>query len=315
MTATQLRPRTAPEMLDAAFQLLREHTRPLFVLSAILVIPGVALGVVNALLFGDMLRPGAADPARPFAAIGRIFGVLLPVMTLLVCWFTVAFGALVAAASTAYLEGRDVDPATALRAARGRAGTLVGSGLLTWLLLLVQFLACAVLLVIVMALGMVGIMFVIPSARASTAAGVVSVVLGLVVFVLFAALGLMLAARYAALPGVVMHEPLGVTASMRRARALSRGSLRRVAGLLVLVGVMFAVASFGLFGVFYALVRSQVVAQVLASVVNVPLYALGGTIATVLYYDLRIRAEGFDIEMLAEELDALPVGTPREATP
>jgi hypothetical protein len=295
-------------MLDAAFQLLREHTRPLFVLSAILVIPGIALGVVNSLVFGDMLRPNAA---MPFAAAGRVFTVLLPAMTLWVCWFMIAFGALVWAASVAYMEGRDADPMDGLRAAFARAGTLVGGGLLTWLLLLVQLVGMGIALAIVIGVGFAAVSFAFGALQSPNAGAAVAVVLAVVMFVAVFVGSTMLIGRYAALPGVIMHEAVGAKAAMRRARELSRGSLRRIAGVLLLVTVLFFVVSLGVIAVFAFVTRSQIVAQVLASIANVPLYALTGTLMTVLYYDLRVRAEGLDIELLAEELDALP----REAAP
>lgn len=312
MPATQLRPRTAPEMMDAAFQLVREHAKSMFVLAAILVLPGVALGVANSLLFGDFFRLQASNPQQPFASIGRIFGVLFPILAVWICWFMIAFGALVSGASTAYLEGREIDPATALRAAKARAGTLVGSGLLTWLLLVVQFFACALLAAVVLGLVMAVVMFSSSALQAPNAGGVLGVILGLAMIVVVGAAGLMLTARYAALPGVVIHEQVGAIDAIRRAKTLAKGSLRRVAALLLLVGVIFLVISLCMIAIMFTL-GSQILVQVVASIVNVPLYALAGAIATVLYYDLRIRAEGFDIEMLADELDALPLATPPHA--
>ena len=309
-------------MLDAAFQLLREHPRPLFVLSAILVIPGVALGLVNSLFFGDVLSPTAAA-TQPFAALGRVFGVILPALLVWTCWFMVAFGALVWGASTAYMEGRDADPVAALRAAWARVGTLVGAGLLTWLLLFVQYVAVAIVFAIAIAMLSAGVGLAVRGLRSPVASGAIAVVLGIAMFAVLGGAMLVLAGRYVALPAVIMHEPGGATASMRRARELARGSYRRIAGLLLLVAVLFAILWIGTVAVFVIGAQSQTVAKVLASIVNVPLYALFGTITAVLYYDLRVRAEGLDIELLAEELDAIPSGavtpttptTPREVAP
>jgi hypothetical protein len=222
------------------------------------------------------------------------------------------------------MEGRDADPMDGLRAAFARAGTLVGGGLLTWLLLLVQLVGMGIALAIVIGVGFAAVSFAFGALQSPNAGAAVAVVLAVVMFVAVFVGSTMLIGRYAALPGVIMHEAVGAKAAMRRARELSRGSLRRIAGVLLLVTVLFFVVSLGVIAVFAFVTRSQIVAQVLASIANVPLYALTGTLMTVLYYDLRVRAEGLDIELLAEELDALPShaapgavsdARPREAAP
>jgi hypothetical protein len=301
-------------MLDAAFQLLREHPRPLFVLSAILVIPGVALGLVNSLVFGDLFSP-TTDATQPLVALGRVFGVVLPALAVWTCWFMLAFGALVWGASTAYMEGRDADPGAALRAAWARAGTLIGAGLLTWLLLFVQFIAVGLVFGVALAILSAGAGFVFRALQSQAASGTIALVVGLAMFVLFGGAMLVLTGRYVALPAVIMHEPGGAQTTMRRARELARGSYRRIAGLLLLVAVLFVSLWLGTLALLAFGARSQTLAKVVASIVNVPLYALFGTITTVLYYDLRVRAEGLDIEMLAEELDAIPSDTPASPTP
>jgi hypothetical protein len=293
-------------VLDAAFQLLREHTRSLFVLSTIVVIPGLAFGIVNQLVFGDIMRTATVNPTASLANAGRLVAVILPTMLLWMCWFMVGFGALISAASTAYLDGENREPGEALRAARSRAGTLVGAGLLTWLIVVLQFLG--IMLVLSIALGLLGgaVAAMTGMMRSPVAAGAMAIVFGLAIAALFIVAGVALVGRYVALPAVIMHETLGARAAMRRARELARGSMRRIIALLLLVAVLFLIVSFGTLGVFMALLRSPVLASVLANIVNVPLYALAGAIVTVLYFDLRIRGEGLDIEMLAAELDALP---------
>jgi hypothetical protein len=103
-----------------------------------------------------------------------------------------------------------------------------------------------------------------------------------------------------------VNERLGVRATMRRARELSRGSLGRITVLLLLVGVLSAVVTFGALLLSLAVLRNGVLASVVTSVFHVPLYTFAGALVAVLYYDLRVRHEGLDIELLAEEIGGTP---------
>jgi hypothetical protein len=51
VSVPHLRPRSAPELIDASFQLARHHYRPLLLLSAVVAIPSLLIGLVNAWFF------------------------------------------------------------------------------------------------------------------------------------------------------------------------------------------------------------------------------------------------------------------------
>jgi hypothetical protein len=309
--AWHLRPRSAPEIIDASIQLLRQHARPLLLLAVVSMIPGAVFGLLNALVAGSDLTALSASPKsvptmQPAAAL-----LLVPAALLGGCWFMIAFGAIVGAASTAYVDGAPIDPAEALRRVRARAGVVLGSGVLTYLLVLVQVAGLMVAFFVIGGIVAAVIGVVASAGRSAGTAGtallgVVALALGFAAVAVALCAGAWLVGRYAALPAVAVNESLGVRDSMRRARELSRGSVARVTGLLLLVGLLFLVVSIGGFVVLAAVLRNAAAASVLLSLVHVPLYAFGASLVAVLYYDLRVRHEGLDIELLAQELSTEP---------
>ena len=54
-------------------------------------------------------------------------------------------------------------------------------------------------------------------------------------------------------------------------------------------------------------IPSQIVQQMIATIVACLVYPIVGIIETMLYYDIRIRREGFDIEYLAAAAPAAPL--------
>lgn len=307
MSVEHLRPRTAPEVVDATFQLLRHHARPLMLLGTVVVLPGAALGLVSTLAVGRVFVMGDATNPFPRLQTGALL-TMLPIMLVGTCWFFVSFGALVASASTAYVDGIAREPGDALAIARERAGVLLGSGILTYLLVGLQFLGLmlGVMMVSGFAFAILGFFLPVmkPTAGGGALAGGVAIVLGFVMIAAFIAGGAWLAGRYVTLPAVATNERHGVTETMRRARELSKASGRRITGMLVIVGVIFFVVQFGAVALLAALLGNPAAAAALTSVIQVPLYTFAAVLIAVLYYDLRVRHEGLDIELLAAELDS-----------
>jgi hypothetical protein len=110
-----------------------------------------------------------------------------------------------------------------------------------------------------------------------------------------------------AAPAIVIE---GVTGwgGLRRSWSLSTGSWGRIFGILLLVSVMVAIMSGTISGFLglpsFALGEAQRVAAMSAaaavtSVFVIPIQLIA---VTLLYYDLRIRREAFDLEMLAASL-------------
>jgi hypothetical protein len=148
--------------------------------------------------------------------------------------------------------------------------------------LLARLIICSLLLAIVVGLGFIA--FFIP---------------GIVLLC-----GLLLA-----FPALVLEPGLTPTAALSRSWSLTRGSRWRMFGLLVTMALLLYVPLVGLGavaavampgGAFGAEQGTLTLAVV--GVVQMLLYPLLYCVLTVAYYDLRVRKEGFDLEVLASTL-------------
>lgn len=155
--------------------------------------------------------------------------------------------------------------------------------------------------------------FVLPMILASLAVGLV-VFLGLVLIVVpgvVAVCGLALT-----IPALVV-ESLQPSAAMGRSWALTRGHRLRMLALFFVIFILLVVpylAVMGVFGVVAAVVSAGgaktaggailLVGVVLAAIAQLLLSPLYQAALVITYYDLRVRKEGFDLEVLASSLQA-----------
>jgi hypothetical protein len=238
MHTTALRPRSATEIIDAAFRLCRAHYGALATATIVVFAPALILRL--------LLPPG-----------GAVFGALL--QNLLA---PVADGAAIAIVSGAYL-GRSVDAGTGLRALGGHVGSLIVGSIGRGLLII---------------LGMV--LLLVPG---------------------FIALALTFA-----MPMAIVLEGMGAGESLGRSRELARGHVLRILGTLFMAFGIFLVViltlSFALGLVAGAIGLGPRVAATIGEMVFILPYPLLSVVGTLLYYDLRIRKEGFDIDVMAQEL-------------
>jgi uncharacterized membrane protein len=184
---------------------------------------------------------------------------------------SVATAATVFIVSESYL-GRPIDARTALR----RAAPYIG-----------RILVCSMLTAFAVGIGL--FLFLIP---------------GLVLIA-----GLILA-----VPAIVIEPRLSASAALSRSWELTRGSRWRMFGLLLVLVVLLyiPIAAIGglvaLFvpgaGTVFARpgVAVSVAAVAISGVAQIFIYPLFYCVLTVAYYDLRVRKEGFDLEVLAATL-------------
>ena len=150
----------------------------------------------------------------------------------------------------------------------------------------------------------------------------------LVVFLIPAALAFILPAVYlyvawtVAAPVLLLEDVRG-RAALKRSRALVKGRWWPTLFVLILVGILTTVVQLLFLGLFAGVVSvsdnevaqavAEAVAQIAGSALTTPLSA---AVLTVLYFDLRVRKEGFDLELLARRIgvDAAPPA-PSDAAP
>jgi hypothetical protein len=113
---------------------------------------------------------------------------------------------------------------------------------------------------------------------------------------------------YAFVPQTVVIEGEGGFGAMKRSKYLINGYFRKVFILVVLVFIISLVitwiTSFGFSKMLFFMGDSSAfLGKGISNVVSVILEAFRITIIPLLYYDLRVRKEGFNLETLAKELE------------
>lgn len=109
-------------------------------------------------------------------------------------------------------------------------------------------------------------------------------------------------AKYFAVPATVVIEKLGAMAGLRRAGELSKGEKGKILKTMLLAFAIIIVFSF-VTGVLAAVFPSNpMLVEAASIVVTILIYPLVALTETLLYYDLRMRREGYDIELMAQEL-------------
>jgi hypothetical protein len=131
-----------------------------------------------------------------------------------------------------------------------------------------------------------------------------SVMVGLVLLVIP---GLILFVRLLFGPSTVVVEGARGRAALRRSWALTRGNSWRVAGIFLVAGLMAAVISAVVAAIGQAVASTagsadwfvRAVAGSVGAVVTTP---FAQTVTVLLYFDLRVRHDGLNLERLREEL-------------
>ena len=142
-----------------------------------------------------------------------------------------------------------------------------------------------------------------------------SVLTGLLVmvgFLLFVIPGIVLVCGVIlAFPALVLEPGTTASGALSRSWALTRGSRWRIFGMLVTLFLLLYIPIVALTALAAlvlpdaapgAAMTGGIVGLVLAGVLQLFLYPLFYCVLTVSYYDLRVRKEGFDLEVLAQTL-------------
>jgi len=247
-TPLPLRPRSATEIVDAAFQLYRRDPLSYLLVSAlcyapILVLQLVILGPTVQMMTADMLTRSMSS------MFVLLFGY----------WVSLALmsAVIIRLASDDYF-GRRLEPAVAVRDAVMRLPAVMLGLLLKYILMIVGFL-----------LFMVGMLYMI--------------------------------ARYFAVTSSIMLEGRGVFTAFGRSAVLSRGHKLHILFTSFLAFLIFVVVYFAIV-IVAAATGSVVISTVLTVAASILAYPLFAITEMLLYYDARVRNEGFDIEMMAEGL-------------
>lgn len=296
MTALHLRPRGFSELIDATFHIIRARFKALATVGALMMIPGAVMSLVLVLRMPDLMT---ATPGT-MPTLGReywtMFALVAPFSFAL---FTFGIAALIAMSSGAYL-GKEVDVREAFATARRRFWPVLGAFFVKWFMISVPIFAMLVI---------VGITAGGAAAASgdATMAGAMAGGVGVLLLLAWMIVAPILLLRWAVSTPAAVLEPIGPVASLSRSAKLTKGSKGRlfVLYLVFFVVAMVAVMTLGMLGgLVGAAAGSVVVSQVLGNVMSLAMYPVLAVLQTVVYYDLRIRTEAYDLELMAQGLGA-----------
>jgi hypothetical protein len=290
----RFRAQSIGELLDSAFTVYRRRFLVIVAVMAVFQLPYLAvqlLGERSALSTIASLQTGSPTAAQLEAELGNLAAAAVTVLAISVAYalflLPIAQGAVIRVVGDDYLD-RTPGIGSALAMAFRRGGALIGFGLL-------------VLAIILVPLGLILLLGVLVGGAAGV--GLI-LLLGIAWAVYFVIFGVRLSLGAQA----VVLERTGPVAALRRSFALTAGSFWRIVLFYVIVNVVSSIVS-ELLGLLIGLFTgglspgSQLLVSALASgIIGLLTSPFLLILLTLVYYDVRIRREAFDLEMLARSL-------------
>ena len=267
MSDLRLRARSVTEIVDAAFQLYRRDALEYVLITAIAYAPLVLAQLV--LMRGVLLSSQLSNAFGPVTLVLSVVGFFA---------YALMSAALSRFSSDIYLD----------------RGTGLGSVVRAVLPLVPRLIGATILYILVVMLGFVPLL---------VGVGISSIPLIFIGMLLSFAWVFYALARFFAVYQTIVLENRGIVAAFSRSSVLSQNRKGHVLLTLLLVILIFGMLAFAvnLVASLFGSMSGIVVMQAMYTVVSYPLI---GITQMVLYYDTRIRAEGFDIEVMTGALGA-----------
>lgn len=293
MARIELRPLSTGEILDASFKLYTANWRDLFRISAVVLIP---LGILSAAMLGqldmgslmDLALETDPDPDVVLGVMGRFLARTLIVAAISFLGTLLVTGASVRIFAAAY-EGRATTWGQSLTEGLRRLAALFGTALMNGIAVGVGLILCL-------------------------APGV-----------------WLWASWYVAVPALMIEDTgpvgaLGRSFGLVRQRFWPALGVAALAFLIVYVIEQVVGAALGLALGIQAVVNENpealfggtvfAASSALSTLISIFVIPFTAAVATVLYFDLRVRHEGYDLEMLFQDLgDTPPESLPPDEDP
>jgi hypothetical protein len=286
----RFRPMPLPELLDELFRLYRRHFSLIVGVALLVALPGLVWTLVtgtyrlNSASYANLFTTaGSSTPAFNSAQFSNLVGALSLGLLGGLILLPFSIGAVYRAVTDVAL-GKPATIGSVLRETLARYFPLLG-------------------------LVGLGILIFIGWIIAETIGFVLLVLPGLAVF----CAAIYLVVRWSLSVAAMMAEDIGPIRGMGRSWNLVSGSWWRTFGILLIVTIMQLIITYGLFilfGVIAALFATGDFQAALVQVGGTLLSALVSPITTIaitlLYFDLRVRKEGLDLDQLAQQTSPGP---------
>jgi hypothetical protein len=264
------------DILDRGLKLMLARLPTFYAISLIVLTPLILFQLAMPEFMAEMAQPGAVRPGAPpdMTPALILLGVFFLVLIITLILQPVATGAILHVIAQEFID-RHVGVGQALAFAFGRFWRILGASILAGLIVGLGFLLCLV----------PGVFFLI---------------------------------WYSMVAQVVVVEGLTGNDALARSKAISEGYRGRLFGLLVLlivIGAMFQVAAGFLEQVLPSMEavpgpagqslvvnhRNQIINILVAQLLGILVQTYQAVCITLFYFDLRIRKEGFDLELAAQQ--------------
>jgi glycerophosphoryl diester phosphodiesterase family protein len=304
--AFDLRPLSLGELLDRSFSLYRRHFWLFVGIMALPSLIALGFGVVVAVFNPQPVNPesvaaGETQPAEILGAVAWFVAAMIGMLIVYFIAYAVALGATTVAVSELYL-GRPITIRAAYAPLRGKVGRLA-------------------LLLVLLGVRMIGVLFLgflavgIAVAVGTIGSPILAVLVMLAGMAAALALWVWVILRYAvSVPAAVLEDETA-TSAIQRSIDLTRGSLGRVLVLLMFTMIItYAVLAIfqGPFLIAAAMAGPESSGGFWFNLLGTITGSIGGAFTAplmivafaVLYYDLRVRREGLDLQLMLSNLEA-----------
>ena len=275
MSQELLRPRSVTELLDVTFMLIRAHFGVYATLAVVSALPLLAMSAV-----GLALSPDGGTGSESMGLAATLVIAALAIVAWI--WFFIAGSSLIFATADAY-RGKPVEAGSAFRRAMRAAGDVLGASVAKYV----------VLIGIVVAAALVGGVL-----------GALQPVLAAIVIFGGIGVAIVMVLRWFVVSAVAALEGITGSDALTRSQKLMRDAGGRA--LLVLLVTIVLEASLSLAGTFATQLLGRFAGASVLDEIGTSLwlllYPFANVVETAMYFDQRIRAEGFDLEMMAQQL-------------
>ncbi|NUO64392.1 MAG: hypothetical protein HOQ11_10315 [Gemmatimonadaceae bacterium] len=282
MEAPAIRPRSAIEIVDVAFSIFRSNFATMAVIGLAASVPFVILISLGVFSMASL------SPRSLEASMMAMLPMLVTVGLVAVLWMSVIDGAMTFAAAEAY-HGNRPSPGDAIRGALSKGISLVGGNVLR-----------------VLIIGAVALLMGVGIA----VLGKLNAFLGFIVAVALLVLFVHVIARTFAITSAIVIERKDAMDGVSRSFALSRDSTLRIIGVGFLCLCVYWVAQVAgalvVQLVIGFILRNPIVAAIIGNLVGMLMYPFLNIALMVLYFDQRVRKEGYDIDVLSSAMAPAP---------
>ncbi|HBI05242.1 MAG TPA: hypothetical protein DDY49_14580 [Paenibacillaceae bacterium] len=301
------KPLQVSEMLDLMFQIMKKHFPALFLIMIILLVP---LFLVQGLaLWGSGFSLIRADVEGPWymtfmdAGISEDLMANLPLPQMLILFFSafvmaIIFVPLAEAAIIIAVDrirkGEKIQPIAHIKQAFSRFWGLLGGSFVYGII------SGGLVLLVLLILGALGGLIWFTDGFSGNVLLLVLVILGMIAFGIGGLIGsIYLSVRISFNFAVIVFEK--VSPALTQSWNLTRKNFWRLFVIALVIMILTGIISSAFEGLFTLILGMSVLSTLLSNIVNLFTYLMSFVVYAIVYFDLKLRNEGTDLQRMMED--------------